>query len=411
LEKLTPILSLGSLYVSNFVEGAIDKDETPIPLELLLCESNNGGCGLLQLRHTVSPKKMYRNYWYLSGTSTTMVKALADITSAVEKIINFSPGDIAVDIGSNDGTLLHSYKTEGLRKIGFEPSVNLARLGERGGCKIFNDFFNAKTFKKRFPAEQAKIITAIAMFYDLDDPNFFVKDISDVLHPEGLFIVQMAYLPTMLSQNAFDNICHEHLEYYSLSSMLPLLSRHGLEVFDVELNDINGGSFRIYIRHKGSTVGKEDKAAEKRVADLLSQEKKLGLDDKKIYEEFAERVMGLKKKLREFIKSETAAGKKVYVYGASTKGNTLLQFFELDPSFLPKACDKNSAKWGTKTIGTNIPIVSKEEARQDKPDYFLMLPWHFLKEMVEEEREYLNSGGKFIVPLPEFKIVGKEALS
>jgi len=409
-KKLIPILSLGSLYVSNFVEGDVDKNDKPVQLELVLCELSGGGCGLLQLRHTVSPKKMYRNYWYLSGTSTTMVEALANITSAAEKIIKFAAGDIAVDIGSNDGTLLRSYKTEGLKKIGFEPSVNLAHLGEKGGAKIFNNFFNAMDFKNEYGEERAKAITAVAMFYDIDDPNSFVRDIQEILHPEGLFIIQMAYLPTMLAQNAFDNICHEHLEYYSLSSLIPLLSRHGLEVFDVELNDVNGGSFRTYIRNKGSTIGKEGKAAEKRVADLLAREKKLGLDNKKIYEEFAQRVLGLKKKLREFIKSETAAGRKIYVYGASTKGNTLLQFFELNPSFLPKACDKNSAKWGTKTIGTNIPIVSKEEARRDKPDYFLILPWHFLKEMVEEERKYLSSGGKFIVPLPEFRIVGKEVL-
>ena len=210
----------------------------------------------------------------------------------------------------------------------------------------------------------------------------------------------------MLSQNAFDNICHEHLEYYSLLSLENLLYRHNLEVFDVELNDVNGGSFRTYIRHQGGGVAlhiPED--AIKRVEKMREDEKNLGLQDRSIYDDFVKRVTDLKDKLNAFIKEEVSRGKKVYVYGASTKGNTLLQFYGLDDKLITAAAERNPAKWGKKTIGTNIPIISEEEARQQKPDYFLILPWHFLGEFKEREKVFFEEGGKFIVPLPEFEVI------
>ena len=404
-EKLSEILSLGKQYVSDFIDT--ENNQPEIPLELVLCDANSCGCGLLQLKHTTPSQFMYRNYWYRSGMNKTMTLALKDITKKAEQIISLKENDLVLDIGCNDGTLLRSYETKGLKLIGFDPAKNLLEYSTKGTTKIINNFFNAEEFKKWFGEKKAKIITSIAMFYDLDDPNEFVSDVKKVLDEKGLWIIQMSYLPLMLEQNAFDNICHEHLEYYSLTSLENLLKRHEMEMIGVELNDVNGGSYRVYIKNKKSKMKAPEKE-EKKLTELIEKEKKMQLDKIKPYQEFADRVNKIKKELVEFIEKENGKGKKVFVYGASTKGNTLLQFFNLDSKLIKGAAERNPDKFGKKTIGTMIPIISEEQARKEKPDYFLVLPWHFLKEFKEREKEYFEQGGKFIVPLPEFKIIGKD---
>jgi len=370
-------------------------------LELVLCNA----CKLLQLRHTTPPELMYKKYWYKSGISTTMVAALSDITEKVEKLLSLKDGDMVLDTGPNDGTLLRSYRHKNLRLVGFEPAENLVPLASVGTTKIVNDYWNYKAFEREFGKAKAKIITSIAMFYDLEDPNGFVRDIAQALDKEGLWIIQMCYLPTMLEVNAFDNICHEHLQYYSLLSLKNLLSRHKLTIFDVELNDVNGGSYRCYIKHAAASTIKPFPGAEQRIQELEAYETKLGLDTVKAYKEFTERVSKIREQVRAFLQEETAKGKVVYIYGASTKGNVLLQYFDLDTKLIKAATDKNPDKWGKKTVGTLIPIVSIDQYRRDKPDYLLVLPWHFDKEIPEQEREFLKAGGKMIFPLPEFKIV------
>jgi len=248
---LEPILSLGEQYVINFVDSPDQKD-IKAPLDLDLCNKTNGGCGLLQLRHTVPGDLLYRNFWYKSGVNQTMKEALNDITSKVEKLVDFSPRDIVVDIGANDGTLLRSYKFKDLILVGFEPATNLVKEASVGTTKIINDFFNSKSFQEEFGNNKAKVVTSIAMFYDLENPNEFIENIVEILHQEGIWIIQMNYLASMLENNAFDNIVHEHLEYYSLGSLQNLIKKHGLEIFDVELNEINGGSIRTYIKHENS---------------------------------------------------------------------------------------------------------------------------------------------------------------
>ncbi len=237
------------------------------------------------------------------------------------------------------------------------------------------------------------------MFYDLDDPTGFVTDVAKILAPEGVWVIQQNYLPTMLEQNGFDNIGHEHLTYYSLQTLSRLLIDHGLEIFDVEKNDVNGGSFRTYVSHKGRFPLRGS------VMRMKEYETKLFSRRPSIYREFAKNVRMLGLQLRKFVRKEVEAGKRIYVYGASTRGNTILQYCKLDHHLIEKATDANPEKWGRKTPGTGIPIVSKDEARKDKPDYFLVLPHHFLDEIRRQERDYLRSGGKFIVPLPKFRIV------
>lgn len=405
---LTPLLSLGELHISNFIDNLEQDTLSKAPLELVLCDIASGGCGLLQLRHTVPQDQLYRNYWYRSGMNRTMTEELRHIAATLESLVQFKDGDFIIDIGANDGTLLRSFTFPGLNLVGFEPAKNLAVYNREGTTKIFDDFFNFDTWQSGFGDHKAKAITAIAMFYDLDDPNAFLRDIVRSLDEEGIFIVQMAYLPSVLERNAFDGICHEHLAYYSLTSFEKLLQRNNLEIFDAELRDINEGSVRFYIRRKNGGRGfRVPSTAPRRLDYLRNYEKKSALHSREAYDEFVRRVYDIRNKVTSFIQGEVERGKKVYVYGASTKGNTLLQFFALDDALITAAAERNPAKWGKKTVGTNIPIISEEEARAARPDYFLVLPWHFLKEFREREAEYLARGGKFIVPLPEFTIIEK----
>ena len=397
--NLTNILSLGLQYPSNFIElNSISDKREQIPLELIFCEKKD--CGLLQLKHTASRESLYKEYWFRSGLNEKMVEALKDITKSVEKRISLSENDIVLDIGCNDGTLLRSYQSK-VRLVGFEPASNLVDEAKEGTDLIINNFFNSHEFMQHFPNERIKVITSIAMFYDLEDPNSFVSDIVNCLDQDGIWIIQMAYLIPMLELNAFDNIVHEHLEYWSLKSLKRLLEEHNLEIFDVELNDVYGGSFRIFVKTK-----RNDKInIQNSVDEFLKKEDEFGLEKKGTYLNFANRVNSLKNKLNDFIKKEISNGKLIYAYGASTKGNTLLQFYNLNNKLISKAVDRDSKKFGKMTIGSNIPVISEEQARDEKPDYFLVLPWHLVDFFKERENVFLKNGGKFIVPLPDFKII------
>ena len=397
--NLTNILSLGLQYPSNFIElNSISDKREQIPLELIFCEKKD--CGLLQLKHTASRESLYKEYWFRSGLNEKMVEALKDITKSVEKRISLSENDIVLDIGCNDGTLLRSYQSK-VRLVGFEPASNLVDEAKEGTDLIINNFFNSHEFIQHFPNERIKVITSIAMFYDLEDPNSFVSDIVNCLDQDGIWVIQMAYLIPMLELNAFDNIVHEHLEYWSLKSLKRLLEEHNLEIFDVELNDVYGGSFRIFVKTK-----RNDKInIQNSVDEFLKKEDEFGLEKKETYLNFANRVNSLKNKLNDFIKKEISNGKLIYAYGASTKGNTLLQFYNLNNKLISKAADRDSKKFGKMTVGSNIPVISEEQARDEKPDYFLILPWHLVNFFKERENKFLNNGGKFIVPLPDFKII------
>src|SRR2546425_2106111 len=391
--RLTRVLSLGNQFVSDFVTPAGEHPKSP--LELVRCQH----CGLIQLKHTFPRTNLYRHYWYRSGISKTMREALADVAAKAYQVAKPAVGDIVVDTGCNDGTLLRSYPKTGLRLIGFEPAENLVEDARKGTNWVFNDFFKAGIFGEKFGREKAKIITSVAMFYDLEDPNAFVTDIVRCLSSDGIWVVQQNYLTTMLQKNGFDNIGHEHLEYYSLSTMERLLTKHGLDIFDVETNDVNGGSFRTYVCHPG------EYSIRATVSILKRREERLRLDSSEAYHTFAANIRKIKSQLDRLVKTEVRRGKTVYVYGASNRGNTMLQYCGLDHGLIRKAADANPEKWGRRTVGTRIPIVSKEEARKDRPDYFLILPHHFLEEIKLEEKDFLNRGGKFIVPLPEVRLV------
>lgn len=404
-EKLVEVATLGDLYISDF----IDNDSCNIikaPLTLALDRKS----GLLQLKHTAPFDKMYDLYWYRSGINKTMVEELKGLAQKATSLIRYEKDDVVLDIGCNDGTVLKFYE-KSFYKVGFDPAKNLTKYAKKCANLIITDYFTSEGYFNCL-SKKAKIITTIAMFYDLEEPHKFIDDINAVLDMEGLWIVQMSYMPLMLKQMAFDNICHEHLGFYSLSSFEYVIRQHDLEIVDVELNDINGGSFRIYVRKKDSDPRRFATApyrdvAQFRIASLLEYEKKLNLNDPETYTSWFDKILELKRQTVDFIKSKKSKGKTIWGYGASTKGNTLLQFYGLDNTLIDAIAERNPDKYGRLTVGSNIEIKSEAEMRQAKPDYLLILPWHFISEFRTREKEYLNSGGKFIVPCPKFDVISK----
>jgi len=405
------IFSLGDLYISDFPEKDEIGKSKKGPLVLVKC--TNSECSLIQLKHTVEASSLFgEQYWYRSGTNSSMKKALKDITESIQDRIELDSGDAVLDIGCNDGTLLDSYTNKKLYKLGIDPARNMEKFSKIITDKTIVDFFSSNLINKdsELNQKEIKVITTIGMFYDLDEPNKFVSDIHDVLDDEGLWVIQMSHLTLMLDTNNFDNICHEHLEYYSLNSLNYLLEKNGFKIVDIEFNDVNGGSSRTYVQKmKSNSYFKGDRKkqneAKYRVTNQKNIEDNMKLDSKEIYEDYVNRINRIGEELVCFIKYKINEGKKIAVYGASTKGNTLLQYYKIDHNMIFSAAERNPDKWGKVTVGTNIPIISEEEMRKRKPDYMLVLPWHFIDEFVERESEYLKQGGTFIQPLPNICII------
>lgn len=393
-KNLSDVISLGKSYLSDFIKN--NQKPPRYALSLVICRN----CYLLQLKHTPPASELYtEHYGYRSGINQTMKNELQGITEEIVARVENPEGKLLViDIGANDGTLLKAYPKR-FEKVAVEPIKKLAKECATHADLVINDFFNYAAVEKKLGSRKADVVTAISCFYDMEEPNTFVEDVTKVLDDNGIFVIQQNYLVKMLTQNAFCNIVHEHLEYYSLISLQHLLDRHGLEVFDLELRELNGGSFRTYIGYKGK------RTISNTVYEQIQLERLIGLHRKKIYTDFAKRIKTTKKDVYEFIKKEVQAGKKVYAYGASTRGNTLLQYFDLDNKLIQKAVERNPEKWGTKIASVSIPIISEEQAREEKPDYMLVLPWFFKDEFLKREKAYLKSGGHFIFPLPQLEII------
>jgi len=402
---LKPVMSLKEIYLSKFGLAPTDFVNRPLPLDLVRCspENDENACGFVQLRHTTPYDLLYREYFYKSGINRSMTDHLRGIVESIIQMVDLAEGDIVVDIGCNDGTML-SFYPERLTRVGFEPSLNLGEEASALGISVIQDYFNHEDYRARYP-KGARVVTSIAMFYDLDDPNAFVDSVRKILKEDGLWVMELSYLPSMLAKNAFDTIVHEHLGYYTLHVVDYLLRRHGLSILKVELNEINGGSFRLYCAH-ADAAGK-DYEIDKSVQELGVREFELALETGTPYQKFAAQVEQICARVSEFLKTAAQEGKHTYVYGASTKGNTLLQHFGIDDRLVVAAADRNPYKWGKYWRGPGIQVVSEEEARAARPDYFLVLPWHFKEEFLEREQKFLQQGGKFIFPLPEFEIIGR----
>lgn len=384
--SLLEVFDMGHLPISCF---PLPEDPQPEshPLKLAL----NSSSGLLQLCHTVDPDKMYSQYWYMSGVNQSMKLALKSIVDqALARSENLSSGDIVLDIACNDGTLLSAYPDTFFR-VGIDPAKNI----KPSHCDLhINTYFSKQAFESQLGLKKAKIVTSIAMFYDLEDPIQFAKDVSEILYEKGIWILELSYLPIMLEKNSLDTICAEHLEYYSLQSLEYILSHTNLKIEDLEFNDVNGGSFRVYIRH--AAYAKEMPV----VAQTREREKLLKLNEPETYSAFRGRVEKNKKQMLDFLEEQRKIGKKVIGYGASTKGNTILAYYGIGPELISHVADRNPIKWGRQTV-TRIPIISEEEARKMNPDYLLAFPYHFMSEFLIREKEFLNRGGKFISPIPQ----------
>lgn len=400
------MLSLGDQHIAGaFAEpGGAQPVQRAIPLELVRCDMTRDqeACGLIQTRHTVPGAILYHSYWYRSGINRTMTENLQGIAHAAEELVGLSAGDLVIDIGCNDGTLLDGYRDRSINFLGYDPS-DVARYATEKGYEVVNDFFSAGPFDERYHGRKAKVVTSIAMFYDLERPRDFVDDVAAVLARNGVWVMELHYLPLMLEMNSFDAIVHEHLEYYSLAVLERLFAEAGLEVVNAEVNDINGGSIRLFIGHAGQLEQSPEQL--KAVQALRIREFELALDAPEPYEEFRRNSEKVRDDLQAVCRRLKDEGKTVHIYGASTKGNTILQYAGIDASLVPYAADRNPDKWGSETIATHIPIISEEDSRAMQPDFYLALPWHFLDEFLERETEFLERGGKFIVPLPTVRIL------
>ena len=420
-------LDLGVQYVSDFpatpdaalgIPGILPN----APLVLGRCRR----CHLVQLTCTVPREMLYGQYWYRSGTNEVMRGALLDVVGSACEIFTAWQGrplgerDTVIDIGANDGTLLSFYRlptdsnkvltrlaalgvdniviaSPGPQRIAFDPAQNLhSDLAQH--CELLvPDYFPAR----RYEGPKAKIVTAIAMMYDLEDPQGFVEEVARVLDKDGVFVVQVGDLRSMVESTGFDAICHEHLEYYTYNNLRHLLWLHRLRIFHAQANSVNGGSLRIYACHDGAAY-----RPQRSIQALELQEAQLGYNTPVPLEQFEVRVALLRTKLRRWMIEMHEAGKRVDVYGASTKGNTTLQFLRFDSRFIHQAVDRSPAKWGRYTVGTRIPIVSEEHWRGgNASDHALVLIWQFRGQVIEREIEYLKAGGKFIFPMPMPEIV------
>jgi SAM-dependent methyltransferase len=404
---LTPVIDLGPQYLQgSFVKtGVISPPTRKLPTELVRCDvtMNENGCGLLQLAHSFPPEILYANYWYRSGTNATMRNHLRGVVESAVKLVTASQPTV-LDIGCNDGTLL-SYYPPGSTLYGVDPSDIALEIGSK--ATVINTVFPSERALAALPAGDFDVVTSIAMFYDLENPVEFAANVARLLKKDGIWIFEISYLPLMLLQNSFDTICHEHLEYYSLAVLESIVQRVDMRIFKVEINDINGGSIRCYAcRASNNDYGSaEDRSLLHR---LRIREFEMELDTDKPYNEFQSRIERLKDKLNGVLFNARAQGDHIHIYGASTKGNVLLQWYGINRVVVDCAADRNLQKVGSRTLGTDIPIVSEEESRKAKPDYYLVLPWHFKAEFLERERETIFAGTKMIFPLPDVEIVTRE---
>lgn len=393
---LIPVLSLGEQALTGVFPKTSHAEITKGPLTLVWCSH----CHLLQMKESYSLNEMYgENYGYRSSLNLSMVSHLQQKIRTLEQLVLPVKDDIILDIGSNDATSLKAY-TGKFRKIGIDPTGVKFKDFYTEDMILVSDFFSAANFCKIFPREKAKIVTSIAMFYDLEAPAEFVEDIATILDDDGVWHFEQSYMPSMLRTTSYDTICHEHLEFYSFHVIKYLLETHGLRVIDVQMNAVNGGSFAVTACKRNAKYRSNIPV----INWLLRQEDDMGLDTPRPYRDFEERVFNHRKNLINLIESLVEDGKTIIGYGASTKGNVLLQFCGFGPQHIKCIAEVNEDKFGSYTPGTNIPILSEDEARAMKPDYFFVLPWHFKYNILQREEKFVRASGKFLFPLPEIEI-------
>jgi len=398
-KELREVLDLGEQFLSSAFVKSNEADElsqTRVPLTVLLCST----CGLVQLRETVDRDLMYRSYFYRSETNPMMREALQDVVRDITARVNLRAGDAVLDIGCNDGTMLTYYPST-LRRFGMDPAKNIDRTSLPSSITVIEDYFSGEK-SLTASGSRYKVVSSIAMFYDLDDPNTFVSEVKSILAAEGLWCVQLSYLGATIKTMNFYDVCHEHLLYYSLRTLAYLMERHGLKIVDVSENDVNGGSLRLFVAHAD-----DPRPVSPDVKKMLEAEEALKLSDVATYERFSADIQRLKTVVLDFIRKEGEAGGQVIGLGASTKGNVLLQYFGITKEMLPAISERNPEKVGLRTLGTDIELVSEEAGRKLHPSAMLVLIWFFKEELLKREQEYLEAGGKLLFPMPYPHVVTK----
>lgn len=408
---LEPVLDLGEQALTGVFPKSRDERVPSGPLRLVKC----GGCGLVQLAHNYDLPTLYGgDYGYRSGLNGSMVRHLHELVAGIEERIALEAGDLVIDIGSNDGTLLGGYKTAGLRKLGLDPTAAKFREFYPEGVEVVADFFAADAVCAQVGDQRARVVTSIAMFYDLERPLDFAQQVLEILADDGIWVLEQSYLPAMVAASAYDTVCHEHLEYYAVKQIEWMADRLGLKFVDLDFNDTNGGSFvvtlgRAPIVAEGPSeilkVWADGKPWTDSVPTVIERETRQGFDTAKPFETLSSTMVKQRRALRALLADLRNRGKRVLGYGASTKGNVLLQYCGIYENLLPAIAEVNEDKFGSFTPGTGIPIISEADARAMRPDYFLVLPWHFRDTIIKKERDFLAAGGGLIFPLPELQTV------
>lgn len=401
-KSLISCFDIGDQYLSSIFPESLDYKNhfKKYPMNLVLCEKTETSCGALQLEHSLDMTDMYEEYPFTSSTNSSMPKILKDVLDSALEYVIPSRHDLVLDIGGNDGTLLSFLDHIGCELLCMDAAKNVQPMFESDNYTHVRGYFNKKSYKHS-TSKKAKLVFSIAMFYHLYDPVQFSKDVAECMDDDGVWVIQMAHLPSMIKTNMYDNIVHEHVGYYGTDHMRWFMEKAGLEIFDVTLNDVYGGSYRIFVKKKGC----RKYPVNQRFHDEIKKDQDMGIYDPNTYHLMMDRVNKTKTELVSLCKKIKNQGKSIWIYGASTKGNTILQFCEINHELIDAAADSNPFKIDKYIIGTDIPIKNEIEMRAAKPDYLLALPYSFLKGFMKREKGLIESGTKFIVPLPSVRIV------
>lgn len=395
-DNLVELINLGNMCFTGIFPKTAEEKVPEGRLQLVKCVDKHG-CGLLQLSESFDLNLMYgENYGYRSGLNKSMVNHLGELAEICKRYVMLENGDVIIDIGSNDGTFLNFFPEEQFRLIGVDPTCEKFKKFYRKDILMLPTFFCKQLLIDKLD-KKPKLITSIAMFYDLEEPLKFMQDVYDLLDDDGIWLFEQSYTPMMIKNGAYDAICHEHLDYYCLKQIKWMTDIVGFKIIEIMFNNINGGSFCIIVSKQGKETDK--------VKTFLEFEKKNGFDSIEKYERFEERLKEHKKNLRDLLFKIKDEGKKILGYGASTKGNVILQYCNIDRSLLPFIGEVNEDKFSRFTPGTKIPIISEKEVLAMIPDYLLVLPWHFKEFIIEKEIEYLKKGGQLVFPLPEIEVI------
>lgn len=395
-------IDLGNQYLSSIFPNKLSyhKNIKKQPLSLVLCKKNKNSCGILQLSHSFDMSEMYEQYPFTSSTNSSMPKILKDVLDSALKYVHLEENDLILDIGGNDGTLLSYLKDTKCDLLCIDPAQNIKPIFSSKKFKLITDYFSEKVYRSA-TKKKAKIIFGIAMFYHLYDPINFSKEVANCLADDGILIIQMAYLPKMIETNMYDNIVHEHVGYYAIDSIRFIFEKAGLEIFDVTQNNVYGGSFRIFVKKRGCLKYPKSK----RYNQELKKEKKIEIYNPITYKKFMQRVEKTRTDLISLCKKIKLQKKSIWIYGASTKGNTILQYCKMTKKLIDAAADANPFKFGKYMIGSDIPIKNENALHKSKPDYLLVLPYGFVNEFIKRELDLMKKGTKFIVPLPKVKVI------